>query len=915
MNVFGTEGNDTLNGGAGADYIYGRGGNDTIYGGAGDYLYGENGDDVFIATEAAQIIGGPGTDKLISNYSQSNDGFGIHLSANPSPTFMTINRLDSAHSGLINFDSIDSLNVTGTQYNDILDGGLLNVTLNGGAGNDALLGQTGIISGGSGTDTLIANYNQPYIFPYGVHLGWNGESTVRRRDNGSVILNYDGIEAFNITGTQGLDYLTGQNGDDTFYGLADNDILEGGNGNDVLDGGSGNDILDGGAGNDRLFDVSGSDTLKGGAGDDYLYTVADTKGATRQLYGGPGADKFVVDLKGEINLGLDLDLAKLGSFVNSITLPENQGPDWQRLGIDAGFGLLGAGLGAIPVAGPIAAFLTSLGQTGVDTYLDQKALEAQINGQLAKTNQAVKKYQTADWGKVFQQGTRDTIKINDFQIGLDNILLPRLPYKDKDSLLPDSDYFYQADLVSGVQGGVFLSVRRNTATEQFQNIAFIANNYTDIGINDQKFLGLVQDLIQGSTIGTFAETPIVGNENPTGIEMLSGSFANDNIKGNGGDDEIFGYYGDDVIQGGDGNDTIFGGSNQNPSYAKYESDYGNDGNDIISGGAGNDFLYGESGNDFLNGGVGNDLLDGGKGQNTLVGGDGDDILINTHGTVDGGAGIDTLVADYSQFDSGAGVDLGFNNQNAIFTRVNGDPTLYYSNIERFNITGTKYADVLRGGAGNDTLAGGAGNDLIVGGAGDDLLTDTDGNVDGGAGIDTLVADYSKLNNGAGVDVGYNNQDAVFSRLNGTILLNYSNIERFNITGTQYADVLRGGAGGDTLTGGAGNDILTGGTGADNFRFNSPNEGVDQITDFSVVDDTIQVSAAGFGGELIVGGSIAPNQFVIGASAQNSSNRFIYNQQTGALFFDKDGLGGANQTQFATLSTGLPLTNNDIFVLA
>ena len=143
MNVFGTNGNDTLNGGAEADYLYGRGGNDTLYGGAGDYLYGENGDDIFIATEAAEIIGGSGNNTLISNYSQSNDGVGIHLSANPSPTFMTINRLDSAHRRLLQFDGIGSLNVTGTQYNDILDGSLLNVTLNGGAGNDTLSGVTG----------------------------------------------------------------------------------------------------------------------------------------------------------------------------------------------------------------------------------------------------------------------------------------------------------------------------------------------------------------------------------------------------------------------------------------------------------------------------------------------------------------------------------------------------------------------------------------------------------------------------------------------------------------------------------------------------------------------------------------------------------------------------------------------------
>jgi Ca2+-binding RTX toxin-like protein len=423
-------------------------------------------------------------------------------------------------------------------------------------------------------------------------------------------------------------------------------------------------------------------------------------------------------------------------------------------------------------------------------------------------------------------------------------------------------------------------------------------------------------LIQRSTIGTFPKTPIIGNNNVSGQEMLSGSFANDNIEANGGDDQVFGYYGDDVIQGGDGNDTIFGGYNKNPSYTKeYESEYGNDGNDIISGGAGNDFLYGESGNDFLNGGVGNDSLDGGVGNNTLVGGDGDDLVINTNGIVDGGAGTDTLVADYTDLYNGAGVDVGFNNQDAVFSRLNGSFLLDYKNIERFNIKGTEDEDVLRGGAGNDTLAGGAGNDLIVGGAGDDRLIDTNGTVDGGAGTDTLVADYSQMNNGAGVHVGFNNQNAIFTRVNGTTLVNYSNIEQFNVSGTQYADLLLGGGAGDTLTGGAANDTLTGGTGADNFRFNSSNEGVDLITDFSVVDDTIQVSASGFGAGLIAEGAIAPNQFVIGASAQNPSDRFIYNQQTGALFFDIDGLGGAHQTQIATLQRGLAMTNNDIFVLA
>ncbi|MBD2295480.1 hypothetical protein H6G06_18895 [Anabaena sphaerica FACHB-251] len=876
MNVFGTNNNDTLMGGQGADSIYGYGGDDTLYGGVGDDLDGADGNDTFIATEAATIIGGSGINTLISNYSQSNDGVGIHLDANPRGLFMHIDQLGGGRN-FLRFGGIDALNVTGTQYNDILDGGMLNATLNGGAGNDALLGQKGVFSGGSGTDTLTANYYTMNV-PYGVHLGWNGENTVRRRDNGSIILTHDGIEAFNFTGTDFLDYLSGQNGDDIFYGLGSNDILEGGNGNDILDGGRGNDILDGGNGKDQLFDVSGSDTLKGGAGDDYLYTVADTQGAIKQLYGGQGADTFVVDIKGDINLGFDFDVAKLGNFVNAITLPENNGLDWQRLGIDVAFSALGAGLGAIPVVGSLASFWTSLAQTGVDAYLDQEELEAQINEQLEKANQAVKQYGTQDWGKVFQQGTRDVIYINDFQIGLDNILLPRLP---------DATHFYQVDLVNGGQGGVFVSVRNSGVIEQFKNVAFIANNYTDVGITDQKFQEIITDLIQGSTIGTFTKTAFIGQNNVSATEIITATFANDNIQANGGNDEVFGYYGDDVIQGGDGNDTIYGGSNRNPSYARYESEYGNDGNDIISGGAGNDVLYGESGNDFLNGDEGNDLLYGGVGNNTLVGGAGDDILVNTNGTVDGGTGTDTLIADYTGKADGNGVHLGWASTNHIYNRVNGQSLVNFSNVENFNITGTQYSDAFEGRSGNDIFNGGAGNDELYGAAGDDILNpgyslNSTDIVDGGTGNDTLVVDYSAKADGAGIHLGWSNTNNVFNRLNGQLLVNVSNVENFNITGTQYSDafqgrsgndIFNGGAGDDYLYGGVGNDTLTGGIGADQFVFNSVSEGIDVIKDFSWQQgDKIQILGSSFGA--------------------SSTNQFNFNTSTGALSF--------NGQQFATL---------------
>lgn len=181
-------------------------------------------------------------------------------------------------------------------------------------------------------------------------------------------------------------------------------------------------------------------------------------------------------------------------------------------------------------------------------------------------------------------------------------------------------------------------------------------------------------------------------------------------------------------------------------------------------------------------------------------------------------------------------------------------------------------NVLTGGSGNDTLVGDRGKDLLNGGRDNDVLLGGDNN-------DTLVGDRGKdLLNG-----GNNN------------------------------DLLNGGDGDDTLMGGAGRDTLTGGAGKDNFSFASPSERTDMITDFSVANDTLFVSATGFGGGLMAGSAISVDQLVIGSSAMDSSDRFIYDSNDGSLSFDVDGMGGASQIEIATLTPNLALTNNDIFV--
>ncbi|MBD2199651.1 MULTISPECIES: matrixin family metalloprotease [Calothrix] len=239
-------------------------------------------------------------------------------------------------------------------------------------------------------------------------------------------------------------------------------------------------------------------------------------------------------------------------------------------------------------------------------------------------------------------------------------------------------------------------------------------------------------------------------------------------------------------------------------------------------------------------------------------------------------------------------------------------------------------DLIDGGAGNDSLNGGSGNDTIYGGAGNDTLNGGSGTntLYGGTGNDRYI--FSSDNYitiyeyvGEGVDTvesaySFNLGPAELENLvlTGTAAINGTgNNLNNNITGNSANNNLTGGAGNDILVGGGGNDTLTGGTGGDRFTFNSSSPGLDRITDFSVVDDTIVVSAAGFGGGLVAGAAIAASQFVIGSAATTSSHRFIYDRNNGGLFFDRDGTGAIAKIQFATLNTGLSLTNADIFVTA
>ncbi|MFM6201519.1 MAG: hypothetical protein ACKPE1_20670, partial [Dolichospermum sp.] len=90
-----------------------------------------------------------------------------------------------------------------------------------------------------------------------------------------------------------------------------------------------------------------------------------------------------------------------------------------------------------------------------------------------------------------------------------------------------------------------------------------------------------------------------------------------------------------------------------------------------------------------------------------------------------------------------------------------------------------------------------GNDTINGNGGLD-------NINGGAGIDLLIADYSLSN----VSTGIVNQSDRIRSTGFDNLLFFSNIEKFNITGSQNNDSLTVFNADHTLNGGVGDDTLS-----------------------------------------------------------------------------------------------------------
>ena len=295
--------------------------------------------------------------------------------------------------------------------------------------------------------------------------------------------------------------------------------------------------------------------------------------------------------------------------------------------------------------------------------------------------------------------------------------------------------------------------------------------------------------------------------------MARGTEKRDIYHGSGFDDEYFGLGGDDDL-------------------------FGEGGNDTLSGGLGNDFIKGGEGDNSLFGGGDNDVLISGEqdtfslenypfvnptngGNNSLDGGSGDDRLIVTFNskrvTAIGGTGNDTLQMGFDTPAVRAFVDAfqsDFITDPDVFTafidlnegvgqyRFNGRTfavDLTIDGIENIDgsvffetLTGTSGVNIINAGDGNDTIEGLGGGDTINGGSGRDraVYASSSAAVD----ID-LTRGLSSIQLGG---------DAQGDRL--------TSIE--DVTGSRFADLIRGNSAANDLVGGRGDDVLEGRGGAD-----------------------------------------------------------------------------------------------------
>lgn len=337
----GNIGNDTLNGGGGSDTLYGDGtiqvdthgtgfsgpittfadaaatfaqpaGNDVLDGGAGDDV----------------MNGGGGTDT--ASFASWSEGVTVGLGVGGNG--FASNELGTENDQLISIE-----NISGSAFNDFINGNNDANVLNGGAGGDALFGRGGddeliggegndFLRGSDGADTLDGGNGWDRVSSFvvaptaGITFDLNIQGVAQDTGQGLDVL--IGIE--HASGTILSDTLIGDGGSNWLWGGSDgtgtsgtgNDNISGGGGDDVIEVGTGNHTLSGGTGIDTLSFLGGHVDITA-AGVTYSLALQGAAQATEQgSMNTSGFENVSGSLLDDVLTGNAADNILLGDFGN-----------------------------------------------------------------------------------------------------------------------------------------------------------------------------------------------------------------------------------------------------------------------------------------------------------------------------------------------------------------------------------------------------------------------------------------------------------------------------------------------------------------------------------------------------------------------------------------------------------------------
>ena len=477
---------------------------------------------------SALVVNGTGLDDVI-RITQTGPVISVDVNAThhvyPAIRFdsVEVNALGGNDRVLATAFTVKPLTINGGAGNDYLVGGRGNDTFNGGDGSDVMVGNRGgdEFNGGLGTDT--ADYSACYAalnvtLDDAANDGMTGEKDNVRTD----------VE--NVNGGYGRDTITGSSADNYLQGGGSTDTLNGMDGNDILDGGvggylpvnrnTGNDVLSGGTGNDTLYASDyGSNTLSGDAGADTLYGFAGND----TLFGGTGADSLYG--------GAGRDLMYGGSGDDYL--------DGQE-GTDTVYGGSGPRSRLIDII-PFPIDTLPVISRGADAGATTSVVDGTSN--------------TVMLGESTRGAGLQIDPTNPIIPGPIIPIDPTLPIIPIDPIDPIDPFPIELFPVRPVNPYVLPEIDLTPRLPQID-------------------VRLIDPVVTLPPVIVISETD---------NDVVHGGAGDDRVRGDGGNDQVFGDAGDDFAYGDAGDDVVHGG----------------DDSDHVYGGAGNDQLFGDDGDDVL----------------------------------------------------------------------------------------------------------------------------------------------------------------------------------------------------------------------------------------------------------------------------------------------------------------------------